>query len=118
MRNPVRGRHAAHFHRYLPRLGAVVNLGQKMAVDVDHDRGGSSLEYIGRMHREGNNRPIGRSRDSEYSHARPAAHPNLLSKTCCPIPVLETSAQTELRVPVFSCTIVNTNILVFILGIE
>ena len=35
--NAVRRGHAAHFDGYIPGFGAVVNLGQKVAVDVDHE---------------------------------------------------------------------------------
>jgi len=35
--------HAAHFDGYIPRFGAVVDLGQKMAVDVDHNVGFISI---------------------------------------------------------------------------
>src|SRR5580692_7271802 len=37
MGNAVRRRHAAHFDGYLPGLGAIVNFGQNVAVDVDHE---------------------------------------------------------------------------------
>jgi hypothetical protein len=37
MSNAVRRRHAAHLDGYIPGLGAVVNLGQKVAVDVNHE---------------------------------------------------------------------------------
>src|SRR5258708_30891526 len=36
MGNSVGRRHAAHFDGYIPRFRAVVDLGQKVAVDVDH----------------------------------------------------------------------------------
>src|SRR4029077_2724631 len=37
MGNSVSRRHAAHFDSYIPGLGTVVDLGQKVAMDVDHD---------------------------------------------------------------------------------
>jgi hypothetical protein len=37
MGNAVGRCHAAHFDGYIPGFGAVVDLGQKMTVDVDHD---------------------------------------------------------------------------------
>src|SRR5258706_16234403 len=36
MGNSVGRRHAAHFDGYIPGFRAVVDLGQKVAVDVDH----------------------------------------------------------------------------------
>src|ERR1700690_156373 len=38
MRDAISGRHQAHFDRCLPGFGSVVDLGQKMAVDIDHGR--------------------------------------------------------------------------------
>jgi len=35
--NSIRRRHAAHFDGHIPGLGTVVDLGQKVAMDVDHD---------------------------------------------------------------------------------
>ena len=37
MSNAVRRSHAAHFNGDVPGLGTVVDFGQKMAVDVDHE---------------------------------------------------------------------------------
>jgi hypothetical protein len=37
MGDTVCRRHAAHFDGYIPRLGAVVNLRQNMAMNIDHE---------------------------------------------------------------------------------
>ena len=37
MRDPIRSGHAAHLKGYLPGLGTVVNLGQDMGVNVEHE---------------------------------------------------------------------------------
>jgi hypothetical protein len=33
----IRECHATHFHSYVPRFGSVVNFGENVAVDIDHE---------------------------------------------------------------------------------
>ena len=61
--NAVRRRHAAHFDRHFPGFWAVVNFGQKVTVNVDHD------ELI-RTHRD--------SRAGRPASTNTRVHPNPL----------------------------------------
>src|SRR5664279_6648120 len=36
VRNAIQGCHATHLGRYLPRLGAVIDSGKNVAVNIDH----------------------------------------------------------------------------------
>src|SRR5258708_22950388 len=136
MGNCVGRRHAADFDGYIPGFRAVVDLGQKVAVDVDHGIVFTSKKSMCnttiRTHPPARHRrssaaclsrpvlldsaplgraPFGSAQDRQGPATTPAHPTQRSSRTVSFVDVVnyDTAARrARLRVPAFSCTLQNT----------